>query len=975
MTAYDVDDIAFLTGERRTSVGKRALYEPASMGERARQLFIGPKKSCAIAIIASLLILVVSLVIAFSRPFTCTPTSTQMIASGSVDHGGKTSTTLTVPAGEPSPWDDIRLPAFIEPSSYDIFMHPNLTTRRFQGRVNITFHLNQSENFVVLHSSDVLLLSGAELLQGGHVVAVKPTGNEQVYVQFNEKLLVGKNYTLSIEFSGNLTKRLDGFYLSSYVTMAGEERFLATTQFEPSYARMAFPCFDEPALKATFRMSVIREKGFLSLFNMPLNSSSPLPDDLFLDTFEESVKMSTYLVAFVVCDFKSINSTTASGKKVSVYAAEDQINRAHFALEIATQTLDYYEEYFDVPYPLPKQDLVAIPDFSAGAMENWGLITYRETAILSDPLETSCAMIQNVALTVSHELAHQWFGNLVTMKWWNDLWLNEGFATFMEYIGTEHIKPEWKMVDQFVVSVVQNALFLDALASSHPISVLLDDPNTIESMFDTISYSKGSAIIGMLRSFLGSDNLRKGLQAYLKKFNYSNADTADLWNVFSTASENGPNPVNVAKIMDTWTQQMGFPLINVTRQGRKYTATQRRFVTTVQEDDSPEFISHYAYKWYVPFTCITDKSPHVQKLVWMNLEDVTFELDADVKWIKCNVNQTGFYRVNYEVDMWKTLGEVLINDHETFTSADRASLIDDAFTLARYNMLDSIIPLNMLMYLRYESDIVPWSTALDQLFDWYLLLHEKPALQYFKVYIRQLLEPVIDHLKLEDGGNTESPLDKILRGRVLDAAVKVENGSVIEGLKTQFSNWKAGVNIPPDLRGIVYYTGVRFGTADDWKFCLEKYNSSMVPSEKLLLLKALGATPDPWLLTQYLEYSLNPEIIRLQDVATVIKCIASNPVGQPLAWRFVRSRWTDLYKQIGRTSFNIVYIIKSVTSHFSTEFDYNEVAHFFKNIDVGTGKRAVKNSLENIRSNIEWLNKNEAAVTDWLEKHFGPNRV
>lgn len=310
--------------------------------------------------------------------------------------------------------------------------------------------------------------------------------NEFFVINLANTAAVG-SYSISITFNGTLREDLFGFYRSSYVNSQNKTVWLATTQFEPVDARRAFPCFDEPALKATFTLTMIKDKSMVALGNMPVKTTTPYGNNLEQVSFEKSVIMSTYLVAFVVCDFVNVTSTTTSGRTtVSVWTPPDKIDQAQVAIKVSAGILEFYETFFNVSYPLPKQDLIAIPDFNAGAMENWGLITYRETALLVDERASSAADIQRAVTVIAHELAHQWFGNLVTMKWWNDLWLNEGFASFVEYIGTNHANSTWDMDTQFLILAQDIALSLDSLESSHPIEFSVNNPNEINQLFDSI---------------------------------------------------------------------------------------------------------------------------------------------------------------------------------------------------------------------------------------------------------------------------------------------------------------------------------------------------------------------------------------------------------------------------------------------------------------------------------------------------------
>ncbi|MED6262878.1 Endoplasmic reticulum aminopeptidase 2, partial [Ataeniobius toweri] len=451
------------------------------------------------------------------------------------------------PTGEQSPLDDgnlsfpwsrLRLPRYIVPLHYHLLLHPNLTTLSFTGTVQIQIDVQNNTNWVVLHSKG-LQISKATILD--HNLAhlsdqVLPVlhnpSHEQIGIFSPKVLSSGQKYFLYIEFEAALAEGFYGFYKSTYITSEGETRNLASTHFEPTSARMAFPCFDEPSFKANFSVRIRRSLEYISLSNMPVIKTTQLNRNLLEDQFAPSVTMSTYLVAFIVCDFKSVSATTSSGVKVSIYAAPEKWMQTHYALEVAVKMLDFYEEYFNIRYPLPKQDLIAIPDFQVGAMENWGLTTYRETSLLYDPLTSSISDELWVTMVIGHELAHQWFGNLVTMDWWNDLWLNEGFARYMEYISVEATYPILK-VEEYLLHTCFAAIGLDSLTSSRPISSPAESPTQIEEMFDTVSYDKGACVLHMLRHFLTEEVFQGGIMRYLRKYSYGNAHNQDLWDSLS----------------------------------------------------------------------------------------------------------------------------------------------------------------------------------------------------------------------------------------------------------------------------------------------------------------------------------------------------------------------------------------------------------------------------------------------------------
>ncbi|XP_054009869.1 endoplasmic reticulum aminopeptidase 1-like isoform X2 [Hylaeus anthracinus] len=955
--------------DSNTGLHKRSIYEHNGV-------VCSQKRALCIVTVVFAILFAVSLIIAFAGPQNDCPCAGEKPANLEIEDDEKSSVPLAT-NGEVFPWNNVRLPKFAHPTRYIINIHPNLTTLEVKGQVTIEFYVDKETNYIVFHSKNLTINEKMVQDRKGHRLKIAKLleypKHQQLYLELEESKFRKKGYySVHLRFISNLTSELEGFYLSSYVTREGEKRYLATTHFEPTYARSAFPCFDEPQFKAKFKLSIFRDRFHIALCNMPVMNTEDagfyMGTGLLRDDFQESVEMSTYLVAFVVCDFKRVFVSTKRNITVSVYAAEAMLSQAGYAVNTAARTMDYFEAFFGVHYPLPKQDLIAIPDFAAGAMENWGLITYRETSILYDPKETSTKAHEWVAVVVAHEIAHQWFGNLVTMKWWNDLWLNEGAASFFEYKGVNHISPEWSMMGQFILDKTQPALHLDALTTSHPISVSVKDPNEIEAIFDEISYSKGASILNMLEGFLCEDVLKSGLNEYLNIHAYRNADTNDLWAVFT---KHANHTFDVKAIMDTWTQQMGFPLITITRDGNTITATQKRFLISPKENDTESLQpkSPFDYKWYVPLTYYTDREPRNLHNVWMNLTDVTFEIPNDVEYIKCNVNQNGFYRVTYPMEMWSAILETLKNDHTKFSPADRANLIDDVFTLCEAGELNATIPLELSLYLLKETDYIPWATALGYLHSWKGRLSGSPGYKRYVTFFKKLLTPVVSSVSWGDEG---SHLKKLLRIAVLQSAVSVNLPEVVNQAKYRFQNWMSrGDTIAPYIRDVVYVAGIKVGGEKEWDYCWEYYQKTQVPSEKRIMLQALGATTDSWLLQRYLLHSLNRDIVRSQDVETVIASVASNVDGQFLAWRHLKAYWPEIHALFGNGSLTMGGLISVVISDFFTEYDYHEVSEFFKKVDVGSGKRALEQSLETIKFNIHWVKENAEVVDRWLINYFG----
>uniref|UniRef100_A0A3B4T8H7 Endoplasmic reticulum aminopeptidase 1b n=1 Tax=Seriola dumerili TaxID=41447 RepID=A0A3B4T8H7_SERDU len=519
--------------------------------------------------------------------------------------------------GQPFPWDRMRLPKTVSPIHYDLIIHPNLTTFDFTGVARIELDVHEDTSVIILHAkqmqiSNVLLLApeGVRPLQ----VLENPRFH-QLALLSDSVLTKGRKYEVQLGFAANLSDSYHGFYKSSYRTSTGEVRFMASTQFEATFARGAFPCFDEPAFKANFTIRITREPRHIAISNMPKVHMTAA------DNFDTTVKMSTYLVAYIVSDFLSVSKTTQHGVKISIYAVPEKIDQTAFALDAAVKLLDFYDDYFDIPYPLPKQDLAAIPDFQSGAMENWGLTTYRETGLLFDADRSSASDKLGITKVIAHELAHQWFGNLVTMEWWNDLWLNEGFAKFMEYISLDITYPELH-VDDFFLGKCFEAMEVDSLSSSHPVSTPVENPMQIQEMFDDVSYDKGACILNMLRDFLTPEAFEIGIIQYLKRYSYQNTVNSHLWesltNVKFCSKRHVPSgaskwysddELDVRAIMDTWTLQEGFPLVTVEVRGREVRLSQERYLKT----DDPSLTE--GFLWQIPLTYMTSASSTIHRFL------------------------------------------------------------------------------------------------------------------------------------------------------------------------------------------------------------------------------------------------------------------------------------------------------------------------------------------------------------------------
>ncbi|NXS41302.1 ERAP1 aminopeptidase, partial [Balaeniceps rex] len=860
---------------------------------------------------------------------------------------------------------------------------------------------------VVLHSKRLRITRAAIEAGSGRSAqearVVEHQRFEQVALLAAQPLWAGHNYTLSIQYVANLSDSFHGFYKSTYRTREGELRVLGATQFEPTAARMAFPCFDEPAFKARFSIRIRREPKHLALSNMPIVKSVNITPWLIEDHFDTTVKMSTYLVAFIISDFKSISKVTGHGVKISVYTVPDKINQAHYALDAAVKLLDFYEDYFSIPYPLPKQDLAAIPDFQSGAMENWGLTTYRESALLHDPEKSSASSKLRITMIIAHELAHQWFGNLVTMEWWNDLWLNEGFAKFMEFVSVSVTHPDLRVEDYFLQRCF-DAMEVDALNSSHPISTPVEDPAQILEMFDEVSYEKGSCILNMLRDYLTADVFKAGLIQYLQKYSYQNTKNEDLWNSMtnakmtktffpptiqicpavgsdknelqgdgfcrrsqqssSSAHWTKGETLDVRAMMDTWTLQKGFPLVTVTVRGKNVHLQQERHMKGV---DSP---SSTGYLWHIPLTYITSKSDTVQRFLMTTKADVII-LPEEVEWVKFNVDMNGYYIVHYEGDGWDRLINLLKENHTVISSNDRANLINNVFQLVRIKRLSISKAFDLTLYLKHEREIMPVLQGMHELIPIYRLMERRDVdgtEKQLKDYIVRLFKDLIDKQSWSDEGSVP---ERLLRDSLLLFACVHRYQLCVDKAKGYFTEWEKSdgtLSLPADVKTAVYAVGAQ--TSEGWDFLLSKYrlHSFSAERQKIELALSLSRSKDKlqWLMDQ----GLHGDIVRTQDLPYIIVFVAKNPSGYHLAWAFLKENWEKVVEKFELGSNSVAVIVTGVTSQYSTRSQLAQVKEFFSSLEEKSAQlRCVQQAIETIEDNIEWMDRNFEKVKTWLQNN------
>lgn len=871
-------------------------------------------------------------------------------------------------------WRNFRLPDYINPVHYDLEVKPLLEEDTYTGVVSISINVSKPTRHLWLHIRETWVTKLPVLQRpSGEQVPLRKCFEykklEYLVVEAEQELAPSDDqgpYRLTLEFAGWLNGSLVGFYRTTYVEN-GVTKSIAATDHEPTDARKSFPCFDEPNKKATYTVTIIHPNEYGALSNMPVDKQEVVDAKWNRTVFQKSVPMSTYLVCFAVHQFVPVQRWSNSGKPLTIYVQEQQKHTAEYAANITKSVFDYFEEYFNMSYALPKLDKIAIPDFGTGAMENWGLITYRETNLLYDPEESASSNKQRVASVVAHELVHQWFGNTVTMEWWEDLWLNEGFASFFEFLGVAHAEKDWKMREQMLLEDVLPVQEDDSLMSSHPIVVNVTTPAEITSVFDGISYSKGASILRMLEDWITPENFQKGCQMYLKQYEFKNAKTSDFWGALAEASG---KPVK--EVMDTWTSQMGYPVLTVTN---TRTVSQKRFLLDARANASQP-PSILGYRWNIPVRWT--ENGLASSVLYNRSEAGGITLTSSNPdgndFVKINPDHIGFYRVNYEEKTWDNIALYLLNNSVTrvaianFSSADRASLIDDAFALARAQLLKYEAALNLTRYLITEQDFLPWQRVISAV-TYVISMFEDDNVLYpkMKEYFQQQVTPIADSLTWNDTGDH---LTKLLRSSVLGFACKMEVKQALESASRLFKEWLEGngnVRLPVNLRLLVYRYGMQHsGDESAWNYMLEQYQKTSLAQEKEKLLYGLASVNNITLLSRYLELIKDPNVIKSQDVFTVIRYISYNRHGKTMAWKWIQTNWDYLVNRFTINDRNLGRIV-TIAEPFNTELQLWEIESFFaKYPEAGAGETPRQQVLETVKNNIEWLKQNRATITNWF---------
>jgi tricorn protease interacting factor F2/3 len=819
------------------------------------------------------------------------------------------------------------------PVNYVLEFEPIFKNFTFNGKEKIAIECKESVNSITMHCAELKIKSCHVIHNGISTKAITKTDPKKEELTILIKNKIKGVAFIEIEFIGELNDRLLGFYRSQY-KQNGKIKYLATTQFEASDARRAFPCWDEPEAKATFDISIIAENRFTAISNMPIISKKKMKHKT-LYKFAKTPIMSTYLIYLAVGEFEYIAGNT--GKiKVRVITTKGNKSKGKYALELGTKLLSSYEKYFGIKYPLPKLDLIAIPDFAAGAMENWGAITFRETILFYDPKTSSTRTKQYIAEVISHEIAHQWFGNLVTMKWWNDLWLNESFATFMATKFVDKFYPEWDLWNQFVENAMNVAMGLDSLKSTHPIDVKVNSTSEIREIFDAISYDKGGCVLRMLENYVGESNFQKGLKQYLTNFKYKNAEGQDLWDAIGKVSR-----MPVRSMVSTWLKQPGFPIVEIKKHDSTLHLKQRRYML---ESDKR---SHKGL-WSIPLS-VGLKDQLFQKL--FTKKSMSIKLPKDNIGFVANFGRKGFYRVKYDASTLLDLK--MLVDKKQLSAIDRWAIQNDLFSLC-ISCDDKVRNYLDFSDAYYDEDSYLASVnVVHNLSSLYFRAFGEDFSSEIKSYAVNYLKKILHDLGWSPK-KTDKHTDAMMRGLVISTLGKLDDNEVTMESQSRYKQFlKTPSSLSPDLVEPVCSVVAWNGNSKTFDELIRLYRNAKTMEEKLRFLGAMCSFKDKKLLKKSLNFSQTSEV-RSQNMQLPIMKVAANPYGKNILWPWLKTNWPKLSKKVGQGNPLFNRIVASISSVADDSME-KEIRQFFKKNPTPGTERTQEQTLERIRINSKFL--------------------
>ena len=829
---------------------------------------------------------------------------------------------------------------------------PRLLDTFTPNHYNLTLDLTRAEE---KEFSGTVIISGdstsesISLHSKGLTIQSATIDNQPADVSFGEfdelrlsqPNLKNGNHTIHIIFSGNITDAMHGLY-PCYFTHDGVKKQLFATQFESHHAREVFPCVDEPAAKAEYDLTLITRPEITVLGNMPVKSEEENGDSL-TTTFEETSRMSSYLLAFVIGELHKKTARTKSGVEVNVWATPAQNeNTLDFALDIATRSIDFYDEYFGVKYPLPKSDHVALPDFSSGAMENWGLITYRESCLLADPELTPESSRRFIATVIAHELSHQWFGNLVTMQWWNDLWLNESFANMMEYVAIDALQPDWHMWEDFATNEVTAALRRDSLDGVQSVQADVNHPDEISTLFDpAIVYAKGGRLLVMVRKLIGEEAFRAGLKSYFEKFAYKNTVGNDLWQELESAS--GQPIVN---LMNAWISQPGLPVVSVSNSHNTVILSQERFF--IGEHQPSDAL------WPIPLFA---NQPLDVKV--LNQKETTISIE---KPLQLNCGLSAHFVTKYD----ESTREYLLKNITELPTLDKICILQDATILARAGFENSASLLPLALSLKTETNEKIFGMAAGALTELRKFVDDNDvARDSLKRISGEFARATFEELGWDEKDG-ESDDDRERRTTALSLMMYSEDKEVLNEAKTRFDSNKLE-DLPTEIRALIISANVRhFETPEMIENLFAAYKNT--PSNDLQNDIAIGltSTKNPETAEKILANIKDSNVIRPQDASRWFVYLIRTRESRQIAWNWLKENWAWVEDTFGEDKSYDDFIRYAATALLTTN-ELNDFQQFFEPMmDIPALTRTIKLGITEISARAELIKRDKEAVISEL---------
>ncbi|XP_071788053.1 aminopeptidase N-like [Asterias amurensis] len=894
-----------------------------------------------------------------------------------------------------------RLPTSVLPRRYELNLRPFLYDDdvpdsklgqrfTFDGWVRIKVQCMEATDEITLHAKHITIhgmptVHSVSTLDKTDIFESHTMVEEYAFLvlKLKEMLRPHEEYDIYIVYSGILGDDEAGFYPSMYMDSMNNTRYIATTQMEGPYARRVLPCFDEPTFKASYDVQLEHRTDMSALSNGIDIRRIQLDSHWSRTYFKRVPSMPTYLLAFIVNDYDHIDVVNPNGCLIRIWTEKDLIGLAPYALNVSDLVQTYLDEYMDSEFPLDKQDHIAIQDFGAGAMENWGLITYQDIYLLYGMEDFGDNTFYSEIIT--HELAHMWFGNLVTMEWWDDLWLNEGFATYFEHIGVDFVHPEFKKFERYYIDTVNVALFYDSLGTYPSIRApVYATDEDIGNQFTRITYQKGGSIIWMMEHFLTLEVFNVGIQNYLKERAYKNANAEHLWHELTYADKD-VGKHDVKKIMDTWTLQLGYPLITLTRTGQDVVATQKLFLQVNRTAQDEEF-GNLGYRWYVPLTYVYKSGPADQyekpEKVWMEPEDYSYftlpDEAASDDWYLANAKMVGLYRVNYEDDNWQRLLDQAATDPSVFIEENRVGLIYDTFYLAQAEVIPNSVYLNFSALLEPSSNSTRRAVVATSSYIAKMLLSDdiRRSVSSVQTYMQRLVEPLYaesgwDATFIPDVQTASGRQGKKSRIDVTSMACFYGNSHCVSKATEMFEDFVNNPTsnlIPLNQRSVVYCSGIRFGGQSEWDFAWNMMQTTNDRRERSRWVSALTCSRDASLLKSYLPLVLDATVFNRKDAEVILMGVAENPAGYGVAWDFIRSEWgaiTAMFKRNRQQ--NLADIFEEMTSFFNTPQRLQELLEFGNDRQFGGMQTVYESAITTTEVNIRWMANSAEQTKQWID--------